>query len=581
MPRSPHPQPHPQPHLQSKPQANPPLQSQAQTKAKPAPKIEDRTDEVFLTPRVLDQGAFDSMSGELKDLIRDADGQGKTLKKTSDDVRGLAGALRTAIQELQTRIDRAGAVSPALEGWIKQAHEITTKAIDVNRVGREVERAVTAIVESRKAEFEHSIAPTVETLRQLRKEIERIRASVESATDAAAIRAKADREIGAAVQSATGDLSIRIAEMVRGAFEQERERVTAEIDARVQVAIHARDAVGAAIEAAKKDLSAHAARLNAAIDARLGETASIGAEIRKHADRATEAFSQRVAEVTSSLESRITWSASVQNSIMNRAENSSNQVAAGVARLEAANASVDAAALSLRERMADLERASGERFATAEDRLTAIERRSLAIHARTNSVLAQAEEARRRAEEDAASIERRFAETSELAKALREGPMLQLARDLTEYEAAAGRLSALPGSIARGDRLVSEARTLREQVENLLSQLNITRSLLAEEILGAASRVDEIAASAERVKAGADFPDLTAAKNEHDTLVSAVTRTLDGSRRVEEITRIRLAELREVESLLSSLGSRVALLRAECRSLSETEIKPRRPRDAA
>lgn len=160
-----------------------PKNPSASRPAPTSPETPSRTgspaEEVFLTPRVLDQGAFESMTGELQTLIRDADGHRQTLQRTSEEVKGLSTILRTALAELQTRLDRAGAATPALERWIVEARELSSKPLDTGRATRELERAVTGIVESRKAEFEHAVAPTLETLRHLRKETERTKAGIE------------------------------------------------------------------------------------------------------------------------------------------------------------------------------------------------------------------------------------------------------------------------------------------------------------------------------------------------------------------------------------------------------------------
>lgn len=139
-----------------------------------------RAEQVFLTPRVLDQGAFDAMAAELKGLIQDADGREQTLRQTTDEVKGFTGALRTALTEMQNRLERAGTVSPVLERWVVEARELTAQKIDTTRVSKETERVIGAIVEGRRAEFEHSVAPTVETLRQLRREMDRMKSSIES-----------------------------------------------------------------------------------------------------------------------------------------------------------------------------------------------------------------------------------------------------------------------------------------------------------------------------------------------------------------------------------------------------------------
>jgi ABC-type transporter Mla subunit MlaD len=180
-----------------------------------------RAEAVFLTPRVLDQGAFDAMAGELKGLIQDADGQGQNLRKTTDDVKGLTGALRTALIELQNRLERAGKVSPTLEHWVVEARELTAKGIDPKRVTKELERAIEGIVESRKAEFEHSVAPTVETLRQLRREMDRMKANIEAAIEGALTGAEARvASLEARARAAVDAMNDRAAEIERAMGER-------------------------------------------------------------------------------------------------------------------------------------------------------------------------------------------------------------------------------------------------------------------------------------------------------------------------------------------------------------------------
>lgn len=478
------------------------------TKTKAAP-IDDRSDTVFLTPRVLDQGAFDAMSGELKELIRDADGHGKTLKKSGDDVRSLAGALRNAIAELQARIDRAGAVSPALEGWVKQAQEITARVIDKARIARDVERTVTAIVDGRKAEFEHAVAPTVETLKVLRREFDRVKSAVDAATDEGTVRSRAERATGEVVRAAVDDLAGRIGEMVRGAFDNQR------------------------------------------------------------------------IETETALEARIVWAASVAAGIQTAAEEACVRIAVEAAKAEQCRIDAANAIGALNERMAALEQASAERFATAEDRMMEHDRRWQTTQTRINSMTAQVEEARRRAEDTKSGVERQLADATEQARVLAGTTVSEIESRLGHLENTAARLSSLPGSMARAEWLLAEIREAHTRNESLSSQLAMTRTLLGEEILTAAGKVDEIAVAAERVRTGVATLEIESATRGHETLVQSINATMENGTRIEELTRLRLAELREVESILANLDKRIATTRTRVQDMMGTEIKPFPPRDAA
>jgi chromosome segregation ATPase len=207
------------------------------------PRTNAKAEEIFLTPRVLDQGALDAITQDLKTLIADADGSGHTLRKTTQDVRGLTGVLRTALTELQSRIERAGALAPVLEHWVNEARELSVKGIDPGRVAKELERAIAGVVQSRKAEFEHAVAPTIEALRQLRKEMDRIKAGVEAALDEGSLRARIDAAMSSAADAFERDLEAR-ADRVRRTL----------------------DAALSAYEARAQDVQGRAARAGAAVE---------------------------------------------------------------------------------------------------------------------------------------------------------------------------------------------------------------------------------------------------------------------------------------------------------------------------
>lgn len=396
-----------------------PAQTATQPARTPRPAADDS---VFLTPRILDQRAFDDLSKELKVLIKDADGQGEALKKTTGDVRGLTGVLRTALRELQERLERAGKVSPALEQWVKDAQELTAKGLDPRRVARELERAVEGIVESRKAEFEHAVAPTVETLRHLKRETDRLRQTAEGLLDEQKLRTR----IGDAISEG--------------------------IDKSVSAAVEA--AVRPAVELATARVELLEERTHAAC--RL---------LAEHAARAEE------------LETRTRYT-------------------------------IDA----LNDRAAQLERESSERFAQAEDRLAAVERRikgwiddadrrAAALIARTGSVLAQVLEAQNSTQSVAAGLEAGLEKVRDRAHGLRDDSIAPLEKSLTDLEARATRLASLPGTLAHGEKLLDEARHAGRQAEAIRSQMDHARTLLGEELLAAAARIDEIAGKAEGLPA--------------------------------------------------------------------------------
>lgn len=131
-------------------------------------------DGVFLTPRVIDRAAFEQMSQALRGLIQGASEQGTTLRQTVGDVQGLTGAMRQALVELQQRLERAAKVTPTLEEWLRQAEEMTANPIDPKRVASQLRDVLDKVVESKRSEFEHAVAPAVELLRQLLRDSEKV-----------------------------------------------------------------------------------------------------------------------------------------------------------------------------------------------------------------------------------------------------------------------------------------------------------------------------------------------------------------------------------------------------------------------
>jgi hypothetical protein len=378
---------------------------------------------VFLTPRVLDQRAFDELSRELRDLVRDAGGQEEALRKTTGEVRGLSGVLRTALRELQERLERAGKVSPALEQWVKEAQELTTRGIDPKRVARELERAIEGIVESRRAEFEHAVAPTVEALRHLKRETDRVKQSADLLLDEQTLRARVDAAVSETLAKA----------------------VTAAVDR----------AVAQAIELANARVTTLEERTNAACRA----------------------------------------------------------LAEQSARAEAAAARAEHALNALNNRAAELERETARRFAAAEDRLAAAERRvteaadaadrrTADLASRTTSVLGQVEEARRSTQAITEGLEFALASVRGKADQIRASAVDPLVREVTDLSARAATLAGLPGVIADGERMITEAQKAGREADAIRQQIELARRLLGEELLLAAGKIDELSEKAAAIPSG-------------------------------------------------------------------------------
>ena len=90
--------------------------------------VEHPEDEVFLSPRVVDQRAFEEFSGALKTLVRDAAQQKAALESSSVEVKELGQQLRDATKELQAKVETAVRVVPTLDQRVARAEEAASRA---------------------------------------------------------------------------------------------------------------------------------------------------------------------------------------------------------------------------------------------------------------------------------------------------------------------------------------------------------------------------------------------------------------------------------------------------------------------
>lgn len=86
--------------------------------------LESAVERAFLSPRVVDQAAFDSLAGTLRKLTADAQGQARSLASTSAQMGHLQESVRGLIKDLQTRIDHALKALPTLDTRISRTQAL-------------------------------------------------------------------------------------------------------------------------------------------------------------------------------------------------------------------------------------------------------------------------------------------------------------------------------------------------------------------------------------------------------------------------------------------------------------------------
>ncbi|MFO0832869.1 MAG: hypothetical protein U0637_13635 [Phycisphaerales bacterium] len=183
--------------------------------------LERAAEQVFLSPRVVDQRAFDDLAGALHRVVREATTQGKSLMNTGEQVRGLTDQLRALMRELQQRTDAATKVLPMLEAQNKRVQELTgrvtheaalTKAREVrDLVIKAVDEERAKAVAAARAQLEAEVRETVRAI--VRDEVERARAGIAEAVDLRA--AEAERRTEAAATEVSEQLTALRADAAR------------------------------------------------------------------------------------------------------------------------------------------------------------------------------------------------------------------------------------------------------------------------------------------------------------------------------------------------------------------------------
>jgi hypothetical protein len=86
--------------------------------------LESAVERAFLSPRVVDQAAFDSLAGTLRKLTTDAQTQARALAGTSAQMGHLQESVRGLIKDLQARIDHALKALPTLDTRISRTQAL-------------------------------------------------------------------------------------------------------------------------------------------------------------------------------------------------------------------------------------------------------------------------------------------------------------------------------------------------------------------------------------------------------------------------------------------------------------------------
>lgn len=184
-----------------------------------AASIDQQASRVFVSPRVVDERAFDQLASTLRGLTNEAAQQARGLSQAGDGVRTLSENLRGLTKDITTRTEQAAKVLPLLETRVASAQQL------VDRVTRD-----TAIVKAREAR-DVIAAHILEQIPQWKQEF--------AAQAKQAMLEQAEQEVTSLVQQ---QIPAMIAQQVRS-----------QVHGAIELAV--RDAVREALATLKNDVS--------------------------------------------------------------------------------------------------------------------------------------------------------------------------------------------------------------------------------------------------------------------------------------------------------------------------------------
>ncbi len=95
-------------------------------------------DDVLLTPRVLDEAAFETFAGRLRALIRDASDRERRLIATSASINDIGQTLREGAGQIAERLESANSLLPKLEERLAEAEALLDRALDPHVIAGQV-----------------------------------------------------------------------------------------------------------------------------------------------------------------------------------------------------------------------------------------------------------------------------------------------------------------------------------------------------------------------------------------------------------------------------------------------------------
>jgi len=222
-------------------------------------------DQVFLSPRVIDERAFTDLADRLRALIDQASSAARQAKRTGAQSESLRAGLEQAATRLTTCLEKAGGVLSAIDERAKGAEDLYARVAERSSSIEELEKQAEAVIEAKVGALEKSMDGALKAVDQRVKQIRtrldqvakkadaraselerRLRTSVDERSDRAEQTAARLEGVLDRAESELPDLDARKAELeqaIEGACRTALERAEQEAAA---LADRAAEAVGGA-----------------------------------------------------------------------------------------------------------------------------------------------------------------------------------------------------------------------------------------------------------------------------------------------------------------------------------------------
>jgi len=219
-------------------------------------------DDAFITPRILDESAFNAWTESLRALIQDADARSARLSSTATDTQKLATTIRDAAAHLQTRITRSEKLAGTLEQQTTRAESVIERLTGAIADDKDLESLARRIIEQRKTALQKLVAHNLDALTAPIEQAESRAAEAEARADRAERKAEQAEARLAALESRLDELT-KSADRAADTAVREHERIehaTTTSISRVQ------SAAAVALDTAERDTEALHRRSSAAIE---------------------------------------------------------------------------------------------------------------------------------------------------------------------------------------------------------------------------------------------------------------------------------------------------------------------------